>query len=780
MSSDPHGGRIPHPLPRIGDSLLRLLVENARDVAFRVRLGPPVTFEYVSPSVTALTGYTPDEFYRDSSLGERVVHPDDRHMLDPAKMGQEGVVLRWVARDGHVVHVEPRAVVVVNPQGQPEVVEGIIRDVSARVRAEEAVRESETRLRSVFAAMAEGVLIYDGEGRIVECNAAAERYLRQPRDELLGRASGENWHALRGDGTPFPPEEYPANRTLRTGQPVHGTLIGLVQPDGTLRWLSISAEPLRREDEGPPHGVLVSFADMTAERRAWVEVRRREAQLRLAMECAGHAFWEVDVTATSGEESAVPSPAGTRPLDAVRWLSLVHPDDKARAQVDFDAHVEGRTPAYVSEYRLPVGDGGWRWVLVSGRAVARDEAGRATRLAGTLTDITEAKRLQERLRDADRLAGVGTLAAGVAHEVNNPLAYVSANLAVLDERLVRLAGAAELDPGGDTFVGEMRQALHEAMDGAARVRGIVQGLRQFAQPLRGVERGPVDVRAEIEVALGMARNEITHRARLSVDLPDRLPPVRAAPQELGQVFVNLLVNAAQAIPEGQTAEHEVRIAARAKGQRIVIEVQDSGAGIEPAHLPHIFDPFFTTKPAGVGSGLGLSVCHGIVTALGGSIGAQSMPGRGTTFRVDLPALPDDAGPPLPRTARAPREARRGRVLVVDDEPLVGKSLARLLSAHEVTVLTSPLEALRRAAKGERWDVVLCDLMMPEMSGMDLEERLAADAPDLVSRIVYLTGGAFTERSRAFLAAGRPHLQKPVEPSELRARVAEKVEKPTGS
>ncbi len=283
----------------------------------------------------------------------------------------------------------------------------------------------------------------------------------------------------------------------------------------------------------------------------------------------------------------------------------------------------------------------------------------------------------------------------------------------------------------------------------------------------------MDVKAEIEAAVGIARNEIAHRAQLKLELADGMPAVRAAPHELGQVFVNLLVNAAQAIPEGRAGDNEVRVSARADGDRVVIEVHDTGHGIAPEDLPRIFDPFFTTKPVGSGTGLGLSVCHGLVTAAGGTIEVESPAGGGTTVRVTLPAFRPEASRPRPRPA-VPPGGKRGKGLVVDDELLVGKSLARLLAAHEVTVLTSPLEVLQRAAAGERWDVILCDLMMPEMSGMDLEERLASEAPEVVDHIVYLTGGAFTERSRAFLEAGRPHLEKPVDPADLRARVAERV------
>jgi CheY-like chemotaxis protein len=314
---------------------------------------------------------------------------------------------------------------------------------------------------------------------------------------------------------------------------------------------------------------------------------------------------------------------------------------------------------------------------------------------------------------------------------------------------------------------ELRQAVADALQGADRVRDVVRGLQLFSSPRTGGAREPVDVRAELGAAIDLTRNAISHRARLAVDLGAVLPRVSAVPGELGQAFVNLLVNAVEAIPEGASAEHEIRVSARAAAGRVVVEVQDSGAGIRPEHLPRIFEPYF--ERASLSPGLGLAVCHAVVTAAGGALDAESAPGRGSTFRVTLP------GTPPPAVARTSVSAPRGRVLVLDDDPLVGRSIARLLqAAHEVTVMTSPAEALARFERGERWDAILCDLMMPELSGMDVEERLVRSAPDVVSRVVYLTGGAFTDRARRFLAEGRPYLEKPVEAQALRERVGELV------
>jgi CheY-like chemotaxis protein/anti-sigma regulatory factor (Ser/Thr protein kinase) len=282
----------------------------------------------------------------------------------------------------------------------------------------------------------------------------------------------------------------------------------------------------------------------------------------------------------------------------------------------------------------------------------------------------------------------------------------------------------------------------------------------------------VDVREELLAAVGLTRNELTHRAHLEVEVPASLPKLKAVPGELEQVFVNLLVNAAQAVSEGSGGA--VRVEASAGRGEVVIRVRDSGVGMEPQVLARALEPFFTTREVGRGTGLGLAIAHGIVTASGGRLELESAPGRGTCATIRLPcAEPAGATPPAPAGQAA--EPARPRVLVVDDEPLVGRSLARLLrTGHDVTVLESAAEAHRRLAAGERWDAVLCDLMMPGLSGMELEDRLRADAPDVVARIVYMTGGAFTDRARAFLDGGRPWIEKPIDPAALRDAVAARI------
>ena len=381
----------------------------------------------------------------------------------------------------------------------------------------------------------------------------------------------------------------------------------------------------------------------------------------------------------------------------------------------------------------------------------------------------EHKELQSKLAQHDRLASLGTLAAGVAHEINNPLAYVLLNLTFLQEHLPSLVDA--LDRGARPANLEQRKqelfvAIAHARDGAERIRGTVKGLKTFSRP-EDESLSPVDVRHVMDSSIGMVMNELRHRAKLVKDYSD-VPTVLANEARLGQVFLNLLLNAVQSLPGGASGgKQEIRVVVKPVDERVVVEVRDTGQGIPADIRGRIFEPFFTTKPIGVGTGLGLAICHGIVTALGGNLVVESEVGKGSVFRVDLPAKTRAQPVPRPKQANGPA-LPRGRILVIDDEPIICFTIERLLSAdHDVTALTSAEDALTRIERGERYEVILCDLMMPEMDGAELYERLRAKYPDQAARMVFVTGGAFTPRGQELLArVPNPRVEKPFDVESL--------------
>jgi len=404
-------------------------------------------------------------------------------------------------------------------------------------------------------------------------------------------------------------------------------------------------------------------------------------------------------------------------------------------------------------------------------------------------DVTESRRMEERLRLSDRMAGVGTLAAGVAHEINNPLAYVIGNHEFVLERLEPLLEGAQGETVAVpvTTLEALAEALRDASEGTARVRHIVRDLKTFSRGDEETTRA-LDVRPVLESALSVCFNEVRHRARVRRELGE-VARVVANEARLGQVFLNLLVNAAQAIPDGQVERHEIALRTFMDEQgRVVVEVSDTGSGIAPEHLERLFDPFFTTKPVGVGTGLGLSICHGIVSGLGGEIQVDSQVGKGTRVRVVLPAaaqqeevLParavEPVVPPSPAVESVAPPSRQARLLVVDDEPLVARGVTRLLQGEcSAESTSSAREALERLSQGERFDLLLCDVMMPEMSGEAFFHQLAQVAPDQRERVVFITGGAFTPEARAFLESLPPGrcVFKPLAAEVLRALVWEQL------
>jgi PAS domain S-box-containing protein len=365
-------------------------------------------------------------------------------------------------------------------------------------------------------------------------------------------------------------------------------------------------------------------------------------------------------------------------------------------------------------------------------------------------DVTDRARVAAQLKRADRLASLGTLAAGVAHEINNPLTFMTLGVELLSKRI------------NGSILGEDERAamlatLADLRKGAARVADIVRDLRTFS-------RADDDARSEIDLSEVMqaAERMVDHRARhfatTHVSLGD-LPTVIANASRLEQVFVNLLLNACQAFDEGRP-ENKIDVrGGTLPDERVYVDVCDNGPGIPGEILARIFDPFFTTKPVGEGTGLGLAICHGIVSQMGGEITAESRPGA-TRFRVTLPRRPQVGAMAVPPAAPSVNGVRL-RVLVVDDEPSVVRVIQRTLSGnHDVETAGSVSEALA-LIEARPFDAVLCDLAMPGTSGVDLFERARHLRPELESHFVVMTGGAVSPHAHAFLDAWKgPQLDKP--------------------
>jgi CheY-like chemotaxis protein len=332
-----------------------------------------------------------------------------------------------------------------------------------------------------------------------------------------------------------------------------------------------------------------------------------------------------------------------------------------------------------------------------------------------------------------------------------------------------LASTANLfDP---TLLIDMEGRFRDALSGTRRIKEIARGLGTFSR----VEKGrvaPVEITGPIESALSIASNEIKYRARVIKEF-DSNSFVLASDGQLSQVFLNLLINAAHSIADGNVNANHIAIKTWDRGGEVFASVEDTGCGIPQENLERIFDPFFTTKPIGIGSGLGLNIVQNIITGYGGTIHVSSKVGKGTLFVVRLPlASSHRPSSLLPAPTDSQPTGPKGRILIVDDEAQVRSALARILDWHEVIQTESGEEARALLAKDQQFDVIVCDVMMPKMSGVDLHQWLVANHPRLAHRVVFVTGGAFTSGTRAYLdQLDVQSIEKPFDATILRTLIS---------
>jgi len=427
------------------------------------------------------------------------------------------------------------------------------------------------------------------------------------------------------------------------------------------------------------------------------------------------------------------------------FLGFVHSDDRESFERDHRSQV--------TRVRILAEGGAHRLAEISTAGAVSFEGGPSTILVSR--DTTDYQLAQEQLVRAEKLTALGTLAAGVAHELNNPLAYVALNLGIVRESAVASLTPADLE------------ALDEAIEGVARMRGIAMELRAFSGTDHPGPLEPVDVERAITSALNIAQNEIRHRARLHREVDSNLF-VSAREGQLVQVLVNLLANAAQSIGEPDIERHQVSVVARGLGaDQVEIQIVDSGVGIPPERLGRIFEAFATSKQRGEGSGLGLAISKRIISSFNGTICIESELGHGTRAVLLLPRTERKQSPAelAPEPGRA--AAVRARVLIIDDERQVTRALRRVLWAHDVVTVNDGQQALELLEAGEHFDVLVCDLMMPVLSGWSFYAKACALRPELARRFVFMTGGALTGAAFKFIEEHSTRvLAKPFNPSQV--------------
>jgi len=625
----------------------------------------------------------------------------------------------------------------------------------------EQLRESEALYRKLAERASDLISRTDAAGRCIYMSPSCRQVLGYEPEELVGRlALIDLAH----------PDDRARQREVLAKFVQQGITsptplcIRIRRKDGTYVWLETLTH-IERDGDGKIVEVQSWARDVSARMQAEQALAQSQASFRSLLDRLPDAVGvhrDGVILYANSEMARVTGYERAEDLLGRSLLDLLHPDE--RDSVRDRLRDAERTGARSRERRIVTRDGLERVLEITALPVVFEGA---VAFVAICHDVTDRKRMEDRLALAERMALMGRLASGVGHEINNPLAYMLGNLELARADLAALAARAPASDGDR--IARLEQQIRTVREGAERVRDIVRDLKSLS--VASEDRpGPVDVEHALDVAAATADHEIRARARLVKEY-GAVKRAWASEGRLTQVFVNLMVNAAQAIPDGAANDNEIRITTCEEGGRVVVEIRDTGTGIAPEDLPRIFEPFFTTKAKGGGTGLGLSISHTIVTAHGGTLTAEQSSPRGALFRVTLPAS-SEVRPPAPSPGARETDGPRSRVLLVDDEPLTAQVFAELLSPHEVTLAHSGREAIARLAADTSFDAIVCDLQMNDGTGVDVYEYLTECAPDLAQRVIFMTGGAFTQRSREFLGrCPQPVLEKPFEAARLATLVS---------
>lgn len=386
-----------------------------------------------------------------------------------------------------------------------------------------------------------------------------------------------------------------------------------------------------------------------------------------------------------------------------------------------------------------------------------------------------ARDLRARVSELDRLAAIATLAAGVAHEVNNPAAYVLMNLTTCREHVstIRdgLAGRREPEVGDepavdlDGVLDEMTEMLDDNIRGLERIVAIVQSLRAFARP-EPDRAEEVDLAALCREVNSLLGSQLRHRARVVLELAP-VPPVLADARKLSQVVINLLVGAAEAIPHGE-GNHEIRLRLRERDGWVELAVADTGRPLTPEERARAFEPFYAGRGAAGTGGLGMATVRSVAERLGGKVGAMTAGPRGTEFVVRLPVRGVATSTAVPEPVT---DDRRARILIIDDEVALTRAMRRQLRGHHEVTIENDVAAAMARLVDEDYDVILCDVMMPGTDGLGLLEALRRSRPELVARLVLMTAGTTDPIRELVLARGGQLIDKPVPLDALLALIA---------
>jgi PAS domain S-box-containing protein len=758
----------------------RRVADATPDVMWITELEPERVV-YASPSFERVWGRKVEDLYRDPHLWIEGIHPDDRARIANAFARWIGdhddrhwdAEFRLLRPDGTMRWIHERGVRFAS-DGGPQRVSGISTDVTERRLAEAALRVSEERHALAMEAARDGHWDW-----IIDADTyyASARML-----EIYGFPAGTRFSGRQDfmDRFPFHPEDrskwQQAIAEHFAGKTARFELEMRMLRHGEVRWIQQSGL-LSRDASGRPTRWTGSVRDVTDRKAGEAALRESEQRFALAVSGSNDGIWDLDLTTNEmfmSERAQLLY--GLEPGITLRprpqWCAMAqfHPDDGMSRSDMMEGYLAGRVPAYDGEWRIRHADGSYRWIRIRGVCV-RDEAGRPTRMAGSISDVDPQKRAEAALLQAQRLEATGTLAGGIAHDFNNILAAILG----YGEMALR-----------DVPVGtRMRRDLDSILIAAERGRLLVERILAFSRSGVG-ERRPVHVEGVLREALDLLAATLPNNVHIDAQLAAGPAAMLGEATQIHQVFMNLATNAVQAMPTGGTLTVALRVVeveservattgTIAPGEYLRLVLADQGTGIAPESLARIFDPFFTTKDTGVGTGLGLSLVHGIVTEVGGAVDVTSKLGEGSVFTVYLPRHGDAADSCDGEAPQLPL-GQGQRVLVVDDEAPLVTLMTRTLSdlGYRPFGYTSSAAALAAfRARPEDFDVVVTDERMPGLSGTALVREvrgLRSDIPILLAS--GFLGGTIGEQAQA--AGADEVLQKPLAARDLALALARAV------
>ncbi|MBN1881727.1 MAG: PAS domain S-box protein [Deltaproteobacteria bacterium] len=739
--------------------MLSTLMSNIPGIVYRCKNDHDWTMLFLSDGCKRITGYDPRDLIENRTFSFKdILHPDDRddvwNQVQQAvdeerpykieyriitKAGKE----RWVWEQGVGTPME----------GTGEVLlEGIINDITDSKKILEELRASEEKYRILIENAGEAIIVSQ-DNLVQYVNPKTCEISGYSKEELISRSVVYFVH-------PEDQERVYNDRVekLKKGENFNGYEFRALDKSGETIWARASSVTI--EWNGRP-AELNFLSDITLSKMAEDELRESEERYRSLVENINDLIFSLDASGHLTYLSPVFERILKYRIDEVigkDFVKYIHPDDVSGLLESFERTLKGTVEPH--EFRLVDKDGSLLYVRTSSRTLYKD--GELVGMTGVMSDISDRKKMQEKLIQTEKLSSLGGILSGVAHELNNPLAAIIGYAQLLSEKEIPE---------------DIRSYVDVIIRQSKRTAGIIKSLLTFARehkPLRKM----IDINAVIEESYKLREYELrTNDIDLKLDLKGDLPKTFADPYQLQQVFINMINNAHDALRKRGGGSLIVR--SFQQDMKIVIQFIDDGPGIPKKYIGKIFDPFFTTKEVGQGTGLGLSIVYGILEEHGGDISVDSTLGKGTTFTIELPIIQIQEPLVAEKNKRPKKPDRPYSILVVEDEDPLRKFISEALKEEGYDTKTSKdgEEAIDMIENNE-FDAVVTDIKMPGLSGQNLYTYIQKYHKDIGNKVLFITGDILGEETRYFFKiTGTRFLTKPFELNELFAQLGELLDQP---